>query len=214
MSRTSGSDGPENVDATFEEIVADLRAQGFGETTAGDFDVDSADSMDSMDSIESAESGRQDDPDLSDPSDAASGRPGQGITTQADTKEPPATRTGGDTLDPPGTATAGDNWRGSTGNWEDTMLGGPPPGSVEDDDEHYIPPEPPPLPKPRKGAFIVLLFFVVGLLLLIAPGLIGLTTTIGTPLGLLALATGLALLLLRVKQGPPDGADPTNGAQV
>ncbi|ASR35391.1 hypothetical protein BAY61_10715 [Prauserella marina] len=200
MSRTSGSDGPENVDATFEEIVADLRAQGFGETAAGDFDVD-------------VDSGRQDDPDLADPSEPAPGRPGQGITTQADTKEPPATRTGGDTIDPPETATAQDNWRGSSGSWEDTMLGGPPPGSA-DDDEHYVPPEPPPLPRPRKGAFIVLLFFVVGLLLLIAPGLIGLTTTIGTPLGLLALATGLALLLLRVKQGPPDGADPTNGAQV
>jgi hypothetical protein len=61
---------------------------------------------------------------------------------------------------------------------------------------------------------VVLLFFVVGLLLLLAPAVLGVGAALATPLGILALAIGLALLLLRVKQGPPDGADPTNGAQV
>ncbi len=60
----------------------------------------------------------------------------------------------------------------------------------------------------------MLLFFVVGLLLLLGPGLIGLSRSIALPLGMLSLATGIALALLRVRQGPPDGADPTNGAQV
>jgi hypothetical protein len=64
------------------------------------------------------------------------------------------------------------------------------------------------------GALLVLLLFVAGLLLLIAPNLVGLGTSSATPLGILALATGIALLLLRVRQGPPPGADPSNGAQV
>lgn len=172
MSRTPGSDGPEDVDATFEEIVADLRAQGFGEPDTG---VDT-------------------DPD-----------PGDDPAPEPEPRRPAPGGTG-----TPGPAST--SWRTSDSAWEDTMLGSPPPGS--DDDEHYVPPEPPPLPRPRKGAFVVLLFFVVGLLLLIAPRLLGLSTTVATPLGLLALATGIALLLLRVRQGPPDGADPENGAQV
>ncbi|MBK1788639.1 hypothetical protein [Prauserella cavernicola] len=179
MSRTAGSDGPEDVDATFEEIIADLRAEGFGLETAGS-------------------PGPRSDPDPEPKTDAAAER-----AEAAPEPEPRRPQT-----DDP--APAGGGWREGGSGWDETMLG-PDPAS---DDEHYVPPEPPPLPKPRKGAFVVLLFFVVGLLLLIAPGLIGLTATLGTPLGMLALATGIALLLLRVKQGPPDGADPTNGAQV
>ena len=147
---------PEDVDATFAAIVADLRAEGIGEF------VD-----------EPAE-------------------PKAEKTPPAEPEQPePA-------------------WRGGGTQWEDTVLGEDP----ADDDEHYVPPEPPPLPRPGKGAFVVLLFFVVGLFLLIAPTLIGISATVGTPLGILSLATAIALLLLRVKQGPPDGADPTNGAQV
>jgi len=82
------------------------------------------------------------------------------------------------------------------------------------DDEHYIPPEPPPLPRPKMGAFLILLLFLAGLFLLILPGAIGVGPTVATPLGILALATSIALLLLRVRQGPPPGADPSNGAQV
>jgi hypothetical protein len=148
---------PEDVDATFAAIVADLRAEGVGEFV--------------------------DEP--------VEPRP---------EKTPPAEPEQSE-----------QSWRGGGTGWDDTVLGDDPdPG----DDEHYIPPEPPPLPRPGKGAFVVLLFFVVGLFLLIAPGLIGISQSLGTPLGILALATAIALLLLRVKQGPPDGADPTNGAQV
>jgi hypothetical protein len=102
------------------------------------------------------------------------------------------------------------SWRGGGTTWDETVLGGDP----AEDNEHYVPPEPPPLPRPGKGALIVLLLFLIGLFLLIAPGLIGISGSLGTPLGILALAAALALLLLRVKQGPPDGADPSNGAQV
>lgn len=169
MSRASGADGPENVDATFEEIVADLRAEGVGS--------------------EDIPGGEDDD--------------GTGTAV--------APRDAGVTDDGP-RATGRSGWRASGTEWDDTMFGPDP----AEDDEHYVPPEPPPLPKPRKGAFVVLLFFVAGLLLLIAPTLIGLTRTVGTPLGMLALATGIALLLLRVTQRPSgsDNDDPSDGAQV
>ncbi|PXY33064.1 hypothetical protein [Prauserella endophytica] len=178
MNRAGGSDGPEDVDATFEEIIADLRAEGFGVEAVSDPEPERRDSRQATEADPRPESKPEPEP------------------------RRPATE------DP---APAGTGWRDSGSDWDETMLGPDPAG---DDDEHYVPPEPPPLPRPRKGAFVVLLFFVVGLLLLIAPQLIGLTSTLGTPLGMLALATGIALLLLRVKQGPPDGADPSNGAQV
>ncbi|PRX51152.1 hypothetical protein B0I33_101305 [Prauserella shujinwangii] len=157
----SGADGPEDVDATFEEIVAGLRAQGLGDDD----------------------------------------RPAE---------EPPSREDPGEARTP--AAATGPGWRESETGWDETMFGADP--TAASDEEHYVPPEPPPLPKPRKGAFVVLLFFVLGLLLLISPGLIGIPATVGTPVGMLALATGIALLLLRVRQGPPDGADPDNGAQV
>ncbi|KAA9158423.1 hypothetical protein FPZ12_022805 [Amycolatopsis acidicola] len=154
---------PEDVDATFAAIVADLRAEGVGEFA--------------------------DEEPLDLPAEPKPER-----------KAPPA-----DPQPEPETS-----WRTGGPGWEDTVLGDEP----ADDDEHYVPPEPPPLPRPGKGAFIVLLFFLIGLFLLIAPGLIGISASLGTPLGILSLATAIALLLLRVKQGPPDGADPSNGAQV
>jgi hypothetical protein len=148
---------PEDVDATFAAIVADLRAEGVGEF------------------VDEPVETRQDKPPPAEP----------------EQPEP-------------------SSWRSAGTTWDDTVLGDDPAA----EEEHYVPPEPPPLPRPGKGAFIVLLFFLVGLFLLIAPGLIGITASLGTPLGILALATAIALLLLRVRQGPPDGADPSNGAQV
>ncbi|NIJ12782.1 hypothetical protein FHU38_003126 [Saccharomonospora amisosensis] len=187
MSRLSGADGPEDVDATFERIVADLRAQGVGAH---------GDEPDDLDDF----SGGADTEDRTDRTDS---------TGTADTRSPRESEPRTRELGEPEATRASGGWRESETGWDETMFG-PDPGN----DEHYVPPEPPPLPRPRKGAFIVLLFFVVGLLLLISPGVIGLNSTIGTPLGMLALAIGIALGLLRVRQGPPDGADPTNGAQV
>ncbi|WAL67510.1 hypothetical protein ORV05_06935 [Amycolatopsis cynarae] len=155
---------PEDVDAAFAAIVADLRAEGVGE-----FDEETLEP--------------QQPPQAPQPP-----RPAGAV--------PPPDR------DP--------SWRGGGTPWDDVVLGDDP----AEDNEHFVPPEPPPLPRPGKGAFVVLLFFLVGLFLLIAPGLIGLSATMGTPLGILSLVIALALLLLRVKQGPPDGADPSNGAQV
>ncbi|KFU76129.1 hypothetical protein SAMN04489729_2369 [Amycolatopsis lurida] len=163
MSR--GKDGPEDVDATFAEIVADLRAEGVGLFPDEELE-----------------------------------KPAEKPAEKTPRPEQPETEP------EPG-------WRGGGTSWDKTLFEDDPAGP-SDDEGHFVPPEPPPLPRPRKGAFIVLLFFVLGLLLLIAPNLIGMGTRLGTPLGILALATAIALLLLRVRQGPPPGADPHNGAQV
>ncbi|MFE6610854.1 hypothetical protein [Amycolatopsis sp. NPDC057786] len=163
MSR--GKDGPEDVDATFAEIVADLRAEGVGLFPDEELE-----------------------------------KPAEKPAEKTPRPEQP------DAEPEPG-------WRGGGTSWDKTLFEDDPAGS-SDDEGHFVPPEPPPLPRPRKGAFIVLLFFLLGLLLLIAPNLIGMGTRLGTPLGILALATAIALLLLRVRQGPPPGADPHNGAQV
>ena len=175
MSR--GKDGPEDVDATFAEIVADLRAGGFGlpeENTA-----DTAD---------------------------AAGAAGAAGTESRKTPERPERPT-----EPPAVESPPEpGWRSGGTSWDTTMFSDDP----ADDDEHYVPPEPPPLPRPKLGAFLILLLFLAGLFLLILPGVIGVGPTVATPLGILALATAIALLLLRVRQGPPPGADPSNGAQV
>lgn len=189
MSR-SGSDGPENVDATFEEIVAGLRRQGFDENTVDRQTFDEPGSGEHR-------GGTGDDRE----GGALLERPGSDPSDDRDA--------GGGT--PAAEAGArGDGWRESPIAWDETMFGPAP----DEADDHFVPPEPPPLPKPRKGAILVLVLVVLGLLLLIAPSLVGLSGAVATPLGMLALAAGIALLLLRVRQGPPDGADPTNGAQV
>lgn len=110
------------------------------------------------------------------------------------------------------TAPAGGNWRSSDADWDETMLSD---GVEDDDDDHFVPPEPPPLPKPTGSMLVVGLFFVVGLVLLIAPAVVGIGTVVATPLGILSLAAGLGFLLLHAKddQRPP-GSDPSNGAQV
>lgn len=183
MNRGKGADGPEDVDATFAEIVADLRAEGVGVF----LDEDPFSGAGPA----SAE------PDASSKSEPEAG--GAQPKPSADPPAPSAPR-----------ESSSEGWRTGGADWDTTMFSGDP----AEDDEHYVPPEPPPLPRWRKGAFIVLLFFVVGLLLLIVPNLIGVGPALATPLGILSLATGIALLLLRVRQGPPPGADPSNGAQV
>ncbi len=182
MSR--GKDGPEDVDATFAEIVADLRAEGVGLFPEGELEKPAGKATEKAEKAETAEK-----PEKAERSSEKAPRP---ETSEAEPE--------------PG-------WRGGGTSWDKTLFEGDPAG-LSDDEGHFVPPEPPPLPRPRKGAFIVLLFFLLGLLLLIAPTLIGMGTRLGTPLGILALATAIALLLLRVRQGPPPGADPHNGAQV
>ncbi|RJQ69619.1 hypothetical protein D5S17_31010 [Pseudonocardiaceae bacterium YIM PH 21723] len=81
-----------------------------------------------------------------------------------------------------------------------------------EEDEHFVPPEPPPLPPLRGPTIGALLLMAIGVLLLVAPEVIGLNSQTGLILALLALASGVGLLILKMKQDPPEGWD--DGAQV
>lgn len=107
-------------------------------------------------------------------------------------------------------------WRSGPSGWDETMLSSGSLDDTDDDDAHFVPPEPPPLPRPSRSMMVVGLFFLIGLVLLIAPGLLGIGTTVATPLGMLSLAAGLGFLLLHAKDdpSPPPGSDPDTGAQV
>lgn len=74
-------------------------------------------------------------------------------------------------------------------------------------DEHFVPPEPPPLPRLGPPAFVGLALLGLGLLLIIAPSVLGMSSVYGLPLGLLALATGLGWLVLRLWPTPADAQD-------
>jgi hypothetical protein len=78
------------------------------------------------------------------------------------------------------------------------------------DDDHFVPPEPPPLPRLGPPALVGLGLIAFGLVLLMAPGWI-VPDPYGLPLGLVALASGLGWLVLRLWPDPPssggDGDD-------
>lgn len=74
-------------------------------------------------------------------------------------------------------------------------------------DEHYVPPEPPPLPRIGPPAAVGIGLLALGLLLLIAPWWIGVPDTLAIPLGLLALASGIGWLVLRLWPSPPPGGN-------
>ncbi|GAA5119347.1 DUF308 domain-containing protein [Pseudonocardia adelaidensis] len=75
------------------------------------------------------------------------------------------------------------------------------------EDEHFIPPEPPPLPRLGPPALVGLTLIVVGLVLVVAPGWLGVASPYGLPLGLVGLASGLGWLVLRLWPDPPDRSD-------
>lgn len=95
-------------------------------------------------------------------------------------------------------------WRGSDTEWDWTW------GT---DEEHYVPPEPPPLPRLRPMTIVALVLIAAAVLLLFAPGLIGLAPHVGTPIALIALTCGGVLLLLRVRKTPRQD-DRDDGAQI
>lgn len=157
------TDRPDDVDAAFAEIVADLEREGVGVDVGADTDV------------------RDDQPGQPKPSEG----------------EAP----------PPGRETAGpeSTWRGHGTEWD---------WSWGTDDEHYVPPEPPPLPRLRPVTITALVLLVAGIVLLIGPGIFGLDARFATPIGLIALACGGCLLLLRIRRNPPRDLDRDDGAQV
>lgn len=75
------------------------------------------------------------------------------------------------------------------------------------DDAHFVPPEPPPLPRIGPLAVVGLVLLGLGLLLLIAPAIVGVPAPLGVPLGLVALACGVGWLVLRLWSAPPPSGD-------
>lgn len=156
------SERPEDVDAAFAAIVADLEREGLG----ADMQSDS----------ERTES-------LPHPAKAEEARPA----------EPPAAA-----------AEPAASWRGHDAEWDWTW------GTEE---EHYIPPEPPPLPRLRPVTIVALILVVASVVVLVAPGIVGLAAGIGRPIALLTLGCGFGLLFLRIRRTPPE-TDHDNGAQI
>lgn len=89
-------------------------------------------------------------------------------------------------------------------------LSTPPTPAAEDD--HFVPPEPPPLPRLGAPAAVGLVLLVLGVVLVSAPGWVGVPGTYGLPLGLLTLASGLGWLVLRLWPTPPGPGDDDDGA--
>lgn len=89
---------------------------------------------------------------------------------------------------------------------------GPPPDPAPlPEEEHFVPPEPPPLPRLGPPALVGLTLIGIGLVLVMAPGWLGVPDPYGLPLGLVGLASGLGWLVLRLWPDPPgrraDGDD-------
>lgn len=82
------------------------------------------------------------------------------------------------------------------------------------DDDHYVPPEPPPLPALRPRTIGGLVVLAVGVVVLLAPGVIGLPGTMSMPLGLLMLTGGFGWLALGLRSDPPQNSGWDDGAQL
>ncbi len=166
--RRDSTDGPENVDELFAEIVAGLERDGVGKDW---LDLDEAGAEDTQARDTHAQGTRPRD------------------TLARDTK----------TRDVPD---------------EDSHT------EPEDDrerpepDDHYVPPEPPPFPVLRASTIVALAILALGVVLLVAPGLFGLHSSLGTPLSLVALCAGVGLLILRMRNTPPPDSGWDDGAQV
>lgn len=102
---------------------------------------------------------------------------------------------------------------------------GPPPGrlggprdsrpAADPADEHYVPPPPPPLPRLRRGTLAALAALALGVVLLFAPGLLGLRGGDGAGLvGIACVVGGVGVLVhgMRDRRSGGDGWD--DGAVV
>jgi hypothetical protein len=158
--RRDSTDGPENVDELFAEIVAGLERDGVGKDWL-DLDLDEA----SPESVPKS------------------------VRSDLDARDDSADDTAPDLVDEPERRD-------------------------RDDEDHYVPPEPPPFPVLRASTIAALGLFVLGIVLLVAPGLFGLESRIGTPLSLVALCAGVGWLILRMRNTPPPDSGWDDGAQV
>ncbi len=75
-------------------------------------------------------------------------------------------------------------------------------------EDHFVPPEPPPLPRLGPPILVGLMLIVLGLVLVTFPGWVGVPQVYGLPLGLVAIASGLGWLVLRLWPDSSDGSPP------
>jgi hypothetical protein len=81
------------------------------------------------------------------------------------------------------------------------------PAVLDRPDEHFEPPIPPPLPVPAPHALYAALLVAAGLLLLAAPGVLGLSADLGLVLGVAAIAGGAVMFVSRMRDRSDDGDD-------
>jgi hypothetical protein len=86
------------------------------------------------------------------------------------------------------------------------------PSVLDAPEEHYEPPPPPPLPVLAPASLYALLLIAVGAVLIITPGRLGLTLDVGLVLGVVAVASGVAVLVSRMRDRSVDDGD--DGAVV
>ena len=86
------------------------------------------------------------------------------------------------------------------------------PSVLDRPEEHYEPPPPPPLPVPAPASLYAVLLVVAGVLLVGAPGVIGLSTDVGLLLGVVFIGGGAAMLVSRMRERSVDDGD--DGAVV
>ncbi len=82
-----------------------------------------------------------------------------------------------------------------------------------DDEDHYVPPPPPPVPRPKRHTVGALAAIVVGIILMCVDPL-GIGQDASRVIGLLALVGGIAVLIYRMREGPPTDSGPDDGAVV
>jgi hypothetical protein len=99
----------------------------------------------------------------------------------------------------------------------DTPAPLPPPPPHEPDvldrpDEHFEPPPAPPVPLPSPASLYSFLLIAAGVLLVWAPGVIGLSSNVGLILGVAAVAAGVGTAVSRMRDRSVDDGD--DGAVV
>ncbi|PRZ41374.1 hypothetical protein CLV47_110102 [Antricoccus suffuscus] len=95
--------------------------------------------------------------------------------------------------------------------WRGSYSLGP---AADDPLDHYEPPEPDPIKRPSRPAIVAILVLLAGVLMLFFPQVLGIGGTTAVVLGVLGITSGVGLLLLRLREDPPDGEEDDDGAVV